>query len=83
MDKEELKTKNIPQEAGIYLARLSEKYQWYRYIVEVTGEAPMLKANWVWDQLNEKLYKGFDATKDVYWGPKLDIPAVPDEEILR
>ena len=80
MDPKELKTKNIPQEAGVYLARTNSRNRWYRYIVEVGGESPMLKVVTIWDRLEEKLYKGFNDT--VYWGPKLEIPAVPTEEII-
>ena len=83
MDTKELKTKNIPQEAGIYLARTVSTYQWYRYIVKVTGEAPMLRAKIVWDRLEDKLYKGFVDSETIYWGPKLEIPEVPREEIIR
>jgi len=79
----ELKNKNIPQESGTYLARTNSKYQWYRYIVEVTGESPMLKAKLVWDRLDDKLYSGFVDSETIYWGPKLKIPEVPQEEITR
>ena len=43
----------------------------------------MLKAKIVWDRLEDKLYKGFVDSETIYWGPKLEIPEVPKEEIIR
>lgn len=74
--------KNLPQEAGYYWARTEARFDWWNMIVEVHGTFPYLKIiGWV-RGLSEEI-KRLDISDICDFGPKIEVPIVPPENIKR
>jgi hypothetical protein len=61
---------NKPNEAGIYLAK-SPNYKWWNWIVEVGGEAPWLKIEWVVSRIDGGPCADKSLIDKLEFGPKL------------
>lgn len=68
--------KNIPDRAGVYLAR-EQDIKWWNLIVQIHGHAPYLHYS-AWNMIQEKLIHGIDPS-DFWFGPRID--AASDEVI--
>ena len=61
---------NRPTERGIYLAK-SPNYKWWNWIVEVGGEAPWLKIEWVVSRIDGGPCVDKSLIDKLEFGPKL------------
>ena len=68
---------HVPQEAGLYWARSEVSYQWYDLIVQVIGKPPMLRVS----EVHSRGLKTKEPHAVEYFGPKIEEPDVPREEI--
>lgn len=82
MTHREIETKYEPKVRGLYFARRYLTDDSYRFVVQVEGEAPFLKIWQVMDVIERKMIREADFVF-YCWGPKIETPEVPKEEIQK
>lgn len=64
---------SLPSKPGLYFAKSRKEMQWFDYIVEVLGEAPMLYISYVLDRgINGPLILHLKPFEIAGWGSQID-----------
>lgn len=64
---------STPTEAGLYFAKSKKEMQWFDYVVDVQGEAPMLYISYVLDRgINGPRLLALKPIDIVEWGKKIE-----------